>query len=89
MWLPPVTIIFLTYATSSIKAVWIERRRRDSISVFINKEKKVKKTNKQNKKLTNFEDYRFRTLSLSSFSASVQIFTRLRQRAMFERIGAL
>ena len=46
VWVPPVTIIFLTYATSSIKTVWSGDDETVFLSSLIKKSRK-KKTNKK------------------------------------------
>ena len=47
MWVPPVTIIFLTYATSSIRTVWSGGDETVFLSALIKKSKE-----KQNKTKT-------------------------------------
>ena len=60
MWVSPVTVIFLTYATSSIRTVWGGSNETVFLSALIKKSKE-KKTKQ---KLSNFKDYPSRTLSL-------------------------
>ena len=43
MWVPPVTIIFLTYATSSIKTVWGGGDETVFLSALVKKKKKQHK----------------------------------------------
>ena len=63
MWGPPVTIIFLTYATSSIKTVWSGGDERVFLSSLIKK-------NRLKKKKRNILG-EYRTESLPSISVNV------------------
>ena len=46
MWVPLVTVIFLTYATSSIRTVWSGGDETVFLSALIKKSKEKKKKNK-------------------------------------------